>query len=126
MNTPAELIEQARGLARSIADFPVNQCLLDIADALERAERDRKALRLSILRAADEVDERESRTDDNTIRALETAQLSAALDHEHAQALTTALRDCLSTFRFDDKSTVITADRQEMWQHVLATHGVPA
>jgi hypothetical protein len=33
--------------------------------------------------------------------------------------LTTALRDCLSTFREDDKTTIITAERQEAWRDAL-------
>ena len=42
-----------------------------------------------------------------------------------ADRLAVALGDCLSTVRHDDKTTVITGDRQEMWASVLAQRTKP-
>lgn len=39
------------------------------------------------------------------------------------EELARALGDCLSTYRHDDKETVVTAERQEAWAEVLAKHG---
>jgi hypothetical protein len=39
------------------------------------------------------------------------------------EELARALGDCLSTYRHDDKTTLVTAERQEAWADVLAKHG---
>lgn len=38
---------------------------------------------------------------------------------ENNERLAVALRDALSTFRHDDKTTLVTAERQEAWQTTL-------
>lgn len=42
---------------------------------------------------------------------------------QRIDALSTALRDALSTFRDDDKTTIVTAERQEAWAETLKEHG---
>ena len=46
-------------------------------------------------------------------RLIERALLAQGAD------LATALRDCVSTFRTDDLTTMVTAERQEAWRAAL-------
>jgi len=38
--------------------------------------------------------------------------------HANADKLVDALRDCLSTYRADDKTTLVTEERMEMWEQI--------
>lgn len=62
--------------------------------------------------------------DPSVVTCLEMSkcvQLLLASNEELARALS----DALSTFRHDDKETVVTAERQEAWAEVLKTHTQP-
>ena len=80
-------------------------------------------------------------TDDLTRLRAELKELSQAyelnrvsideLDADRARAeraelklekMATALADCISTFRSDDKTTIITAERQEAWRAALLSY----
>lgn len=56
------------------------------------------------------------------IRRLYDAERALAEERALADSVATALRDALSTFRDDDKTTLITAGRKEAWAQVLAEY----
>lgn len=94
---------------------------------MERAKLGHSALRIQLARIA-----RKDPASEIELREMLSAALIADAHPRERDAialeirvseLSCALRDCLSTFREDDKTTVITGDRQEMWRHVLDTHG---
>lgn len=60
--------------------------------------------------------------DSSVVTALEMRKCVLELVQANTE-LARALGDALSTFRHDDKETVITAERQETWAAVLKQHG---
>lgn len=63
--------------------------------------------------------------DSSVVLCLEMRKCVLTLTQSNEE-LARALGDALSTFRHDDKETVVTAERQEAWAEVLKTHSVPA
>ncbi len=59
--------------------------------------------------------------DSSVILAREMAAAVKALN-EHAEALGMALEDAITTFREDDKTVLVTAERQEAWVTALAQY----
>ena len=62
--------------------------------------------------------------DSSVVTALEMRKCVLGLMQDREE-LARALGDALSTFRHDDKETVITAERQETWAEVLKRCGPP-
>ena len=57
----------------------------------------------------------ESASAQHALAAAERAELKL-------EKMATALADCISTFRSDDKTTIITAERQEAWRAALLSY----
>ena len=62
--------------------------------------------------------------DSSVIICLEMRKCVLTLAQSNEE-LARALSDALSTYRHDDTSVLVTAERQEAWEHVLKTHLLP-
>lgn len=62
--------------------------------------------------------------DSSVVAALEMRKCVLELIQSRDE-LVRALGDALSTFRHDDRETVVTAERQEAWAEVLKKHSPP-
>ena len=79
------------------------------------AERDRLRAELKELSQAYELNR-------VSIDELDADRARAERAELKLEKMATALADCISTFRSDDKTTIITAERQEAWRAALLSY----
>ena len=63
--------------------------------------------------------------DSSVVAVLEMRKTVLVLIHAKEE-LARALSDAISTYRHDDKTTLVTAERQEAWAYALKMHGPAA
>lgn len=127
----AELIARLHKTTQPTEMFPRVQRAMVIAaaNALEKSDAARTALRLAVIRIASKEGANETELREMLSAALiadaHPSECETIRLEQRVLELSRALRDCLSTFRDNERTTVITGDRQEMWKHVLERHGLP-
>jgi hypothetical protein len=83
------------------------------------ADADRRRLRAEVERWKTVAAEMSQQREHN---ANEASRLRAERAELKLEKMATALADCISTFRSDDKTTIITAERQEAWRAALLSY----
>ena len=90
-----------------------------ICDQRDTAVAERDRLRAEVERWKTVAAEMSQQREHN---ANEASRLRAERAELKLEKMATALADCISTFRSDDKTTIITAERQEAWRAALLSY----